>query len=335
MKSQSFNQLDALKHMTLVVADTGDIQAIKKYQPMDATTNPSLILKASEQVQYKNLLESCIEDVKSEHYRKKDIHSSVEKVISPEKQVIELFSVRLGLEIAQIISGRISTEVDASLSFDCQAMIVTAQRLIASYEEHGLDRSRVLIKLAATWEGIEAARVLETEGINCNLTLIFNFYQALAAAQAKAFLISPFVGRILDWYKKEFPDEDFSGAKDPGVKSVSQIYQHFKHYNYDTVVMGASFRNLEQIQHLAGCDRLTISPELMQGLKDSQASLTQVLEPKNSQSKALNSIISEQNFRWALNQDIMAGEKLAEGIRNFNLDQIKLEDRIHSMLSLS
>ena len=312
------NQLDQLKKITTVVADTGDIKAIEQYQPEDATTNPSLIYKAAQLEQYRDLLQACIDEVKV-----KTGTIDIEKII-------HLFSVKLGVKILSIIPGRISTEVNARLSFDKDKMTHEARSLIKLYEQHHIGRERILIKLAATWEGIEAARILEAEKINCNLTLIFSFHQALAAAQANAFLISPFVGRILDWYKKDQPDKDFSGSADPGVQSVTQIFQHFKQYHYATVVMGASFRNIEEIRELAGCDRLTISPQLMEELQKSNLPLMQKLTTKNVHSKFDNQTITESEFRWHMNHDAMATEKLAEGIRNFTLDQQKLENLIAS-----
>lgn len=312
------NQLEQLKKITTVVADTGDIKAIEQYQPIDATTNPSLIYKAAQLEQYQDLLRSCIDEVKN-----KTGTIEIEKII-------HLFSVKLGTKILSIIPGRISTEVNARLSFDKEKMIHEARTLIKIYAQHQIPRERILIKLAATWEGIEAARILEAENINCNLTLIFSFYQALAAAQVKAFLISPFVGRILDWYKKDQPEKNFSGSADPGVQSVTAIFQHFKQYHYTTVVMGASFRNVEEIRELAGCDRLTISPALMDELQKNTLPLVQNLSTKNAHSKFDNQIITESEFRWHMNQDAMATEKLAEGIRNFTLDQQKLENLIAS-----
>lgn len=320
----SKNQLEQLKTFTKVVADTGDIQAIQAFQPEDATTNPSLVLKAAQQNQYKNLLETSIYEAKKN------------KNLSYEKEVVEIFSVKLGTEISKIIPGRVSTEVDASLSFNQQAMIESAQRIIELYRINHVDKSRILIKLAATWEGIQAAKYLEKAGINCNITLIFNFYQALASAQAGVFLISPFVGRILDWHKKAKPEENYWGANDPGVISVSQIYKHFKAYKYSTIIMGASFRNIEQIHALCGCDRLTISPDLMQALKDSQETLSCALNEADASNTIENGIkdyeINEAEFRWQLNQDAMATEKLAEGIRNFTVDQNKLEKLIRELL---
>jgi transaldolase len=322
------NQLEQLKEFTTIVADTGDINAIKSFQPEDATTNPSLVLKVAQLDEYKSLLDKCIKNSELE----KD---SFDTGTTREKIIAELFSIEVGTEILKIIKGKVSTEVDASLSFDSTSMICSARRTIAFYEKQGIDRSRVLIKLASTWEGIEAARILEAENIRCNMTLIFSFYQALAAAQAKAFLISPFVGRILDWYKQKFPEENFSGKNDPGVQSVSQIYRHFKQHGYKTVVMGASFRNIGEIQALCGCDRLTISPDLMKDLEQSNEELAPCLKPsaKNNQSDIADEEVSEQVFRWKLNEDPMATEKLAEGIRNFNLDQERLENLIRERLS--
>lgn len=318
------NQLEQLKLFTKVVADTGDIQAIQDFQPEDATTNPSLVLKAAQQKQYQYLLAESIQQAKKL------------KASRIEKTIVDIFSVKLGTEISKIIPGKISTEVDASLSFNQQAMLDSALRIINLYQDNGVDSSRVLIKLAATWEGIQAAKILEKDGINCNITLIFNFYQALAAAQANAFLISPFVGRILDWYKKTNPEEIYARENDPGVVSVTKIYNHFKAYNYSTVVMGASFRNIEQIHALSGCDRLTISPELMQTLKNKHEPLSCALSHEQALAKIetldKDYKISEAEFRWQINQDAMANEKLAEGIRNFTLDQIKLEKLITSLL---
>ncbi len=316
------NQLEQLRKLTCVVSDTGDIQAIRKFQPLDATTNPSLVFKAAQQEQYQSLLQACIQQLA-------DVKPLYPLEFPDEKIIVELFSVSLGCEISKIIQGRVSTEVDASLSFDTQAMIQTAKRLIEFYQTRGVDSSRVLIKLASTWEGIEAAKVLEKQNIQCNLTLIFSFHQALAAAQANAFLISPFVGRILDWHKQQNPEEDFSGNKDPGVHSVKQIFNHFKQHDYKTIVMGASFRNIEEIQQLAGCDYLTISPELMSTLEKNNDLLDIALN-KSEPEKSIfeNTLLSESEFHWHLNEDEMASTKLAEGIRNFNKDQLKLEQMI-------
>ncbi|GAA0686912.1 transaldolase [Marinobacterium maritimum] len=308
------DQLQQLKQMTTVVADTGDIDAIRQFQPVDATTNPSLLLKAAQDPKYTELLQEA-RDWASQHGG--DPHSRLESMT-------DRFGVLIGREITQLIPGRISTEVDARLSFDTQATINKAHQLIEQYEALGIGRDRVLIKIASTWEGIEAGRQLEQEGINCNLTLLFSFAQAQACAEAGIYLISPFVGRILDWHKQRQPDADFSFDKDPGVQSVSRIYRYYKAHNYDTVVMGASFRNTGEIQALAGCDRLTISPALMQALAEDQRPLEQQLADGMASTDAKSSL-NESAFRWAMNEDVMAQEKLAEGIRNFAADQIKLE----------
>lgn len=304
------DQLQQLKQMTTVVADTGDIDAIREYQPVDATTNPSLLLKAAQDSKYSALLQEA-----------KAWAGSGEDQL---QKMSDRFGVLIGREITRIIPGRISTEVDARLSFDTQATIKKAYELIEQYEALGIPHDRVLIKIASTWEGIEAGRLLEKEGINCNLTLLFSFTQAQACADAGIFLISPFVGRILDWHKQRQPDADFSFDKDPGVQSVSRIYRYFKAHAYDTVVMGASFRNIGEIQSLAGCDRLTISPALMQALAEDSSDLNQRLT-NTVESEDIRESLTESQFRWRMNEDLMAHEKLAEGIRNFAADQVKLE----------
>jgi transaldolase len=309
------NQLESLRALTTVVADTGDIEAIKKYQPVDATTNPSLLLKAAALPQYENLITAAIE------YGKSQAYESAQQI----KKTCDYLAVAIGKEIVDVIPGRISTEVDARLSFDTQATIDKAHELIALYKDAGVDKSRILIKVASTWEGIKAAEVLEKEGINCNLTLLFSFAQARACAEAGVFLISPFVGRILDWYKGKSPDQDFSGSNDPGVQSVSNIYQYYKEHGYNTVVMGASFRNTGEIISLAGCDRLTISPQLLEELGQTSGELTPMLVD-NGATKTPSERLSETAFRWDMNQDAMATEKLSEGIRNFAADQVKLEE---------
>lgn len=299
------SKLDQLKQYTTVVADTGDIDAIVRVKPVDATTNPSLLLKAAALPGYGELLKNAVKAGQG------DLGVATDH-----------FAVAVGREILQVIPGRISTEVDARLSFDTQATLQRAERLIGLYEDAGIGRERVLIKIAATWEGINAARQLEKAGIQCNLTLLFAFAQAQACADAGVFLISPFVGRIYDWYKKA-EGRDFLASEDPGVLSVTRIYNYYKAHAYKTVVMGASFRNLGQIEHLAGCDRLTISPELLQQLADDQQSLTRRLSP-GQQAEPQQSLVESQ-FRWAMNEDAMATEKLAEGIRLFARDQEKLE----------
>ncbi|WP_175653777.1 transaldolase [Pseudomonas sp. Marseille-P9899] len=299
------SKLEQLKQFTTVVADTGDIDAISRLKPVDATTNPSLLLKAAAMPGYADLLK---------------------QVIASSKGNVDLacdaFAVAVGSGILKAIPGRISTEVDARLSFDEPALLAKARQLIELYDKAGVGRDRVLIKLASTWEGIRAAETLEKEGIQTNLTLLFSFAQAAACADAGVFLISPFVGRIYDWYKKS-SGQDYVGAEDPGVQSVTRIYNYYKANGYDTVVMGASFRNLSQIEELAGCDRLTISPDLLQKLSEDQGTLVRKLAPGATAEPRLT--LSESQFRWAFNEDAMATEKLAEGIRLFARDQEKLE----------
>ncbi|PZW71257.1 MULTISPECIES: transaldolase [unclassified Pseudomonas] len=299
------SKLDQLKQFTTVVADTGDIDAIARLKPVDATTNPSLLLKAAALPRYAELLKQAVS------LSKGDIDLASDR-----------FGVTVGREILQVIPGRISTEVDARLSFDTQATLNRAKRLVELYEEAGVNRERILIKIASTWEGIRAAEQLEKSGVQTNLTLLFSFAQARACADAGAFLISPFVGRIYDWYKKA-EGRDYVGAEDPGVQSVTRIYDYYKAQGHKTVVMGASFRNVGQIEQLAGCDRLTISPELLQQLAEDNGPLERKLNTEVSgQSEAR---ISESQFRWDMNEDAMATEKLAEGIRQFARDQEKLE----------
>ena len=309
------SKLEQLKQFTDVVADTGDIEAIRLYKPMDATTNPSLVYKAAQMPQYQDLLTASIN-------ASKGITNSAQQLSA----ACDHLAVGIGLEILKIVPGRISTEVDARLSFDTKASIAKAHELISLYEKGGVDKSRVLIKLASTWEGIRAAEVLEKEGINCNLTLLFGFNQAAACADAGVFLISPFVGRILDWYKANTDKKDYTAEEDPGVISVRHIYNYYKQNGYNTVVMGASFRNLGEIEALAGCDRLTISPQLLQELDQDKTELKRVLSPDNTGDAIAKRIETETSFRFGLNQDAMATEKLAEGIRGFVKDQINLEN---------
>lgn len=309
------DQLEQLKKITTVVADTGDIDAIRSFKPVDATTNPSLLLKASQDEKYAPLLD------KAREYARQQGGSDAELLAN----MSDYLAVLIGREILDIIPGRISTEVDARLSFDTRATVEKAKRLIDLYEHQGIDKSRVLIKIASTWEGIEAARQLEQDGIQCNLTLLFGFSQAQACADAGVYLISPFVGRILDWHKAREPNADFAGSNDPGVQSVSRIYRYYKTHGYDTVVMGASFRNIGEIQALAGCDRLTISPALLKELSEVEQPLERRLSPEASQDADTKSVLAESGFRWAMNGDAMATEKLAEGIRNFAKDQETLE----------
>lgn len=308
------NQLASLRELTTVVADTGEIDAIKKYQPVDATTNPSLLLKAAQMEQYKPLIEEAIAWAKTQS------NDKAQQIIDAGDKL----AVNIGREIVDIIPGRISTEVDARLSFDTDASIAKAKKLIGLYEEAGIGKDRVLIKLASTWEGIRAAEQLEKDGINCNLTLLFSFAQARACAEAGAYLISPFVGRILDWYKKSEGRDSYPAPEDPGVVSVTKIYNYYKAHGYNTVVMGASFRNTGEILELAGCDRLTISPQLLEELSQSEAPVPVKLKDTGA-SKTPGSPLTEAEFRWEHNQDAMATEKLAEGIRNFAADQEKME----------
>ena len=309
------SKLEQLKQFTDVVADTGDIEAIRLYKPLDATTNPSLVYKAAQMPQYQDLLTASIN-------ASKGITNSAQQLSA----ACDHLAVGIGLEILKIVPGRISTEVDARLSFDTKASIAKAHELISLYEKGGVDKSRVLIKLASTWEGIRAAEVLEKEGINCNLTLLFGFNQAAACADAGVFLISPFVGRILDWYKANTDKKEYTAEEDPGVVSVHHIYNYYKQNGYNTVVMGASFRNIGEIEALAGCDRLTISPQLLQELDQDKTELKRVLSPDNTGAAIAKRLETEASFRFGVNQDAMATEKLAEGIRGFVKDQINLEN---------
>ena len=309
------NQLEQLQQITTLVADTGDIEAIRQYTPQDATTNPSLLLKAVSLPHYQSQLQQAQDYARTEGGdTQTQLGNATDKL-----------AVLIGQEILNIVPGRVSTEVDAHLSFDMNASIERARKLIGMYEQDGIDRKRILIKLASTWEGIQAGAQLEKEGINCNLTLLFSFAQAQACADAGVFLISPFVGRIFDWYKKADGVDGYAPAQDPGVKSVQRIYNYYKSNGFDTVVMGASFRNADQIRQLVGCDRLTISPGLMQELADSDASLDKKLDAQKASSKDAKTRLGESDFRWGHNDDAMATEKLAEGIRLFAADQVKLE----------
>jgi transaldolase len=316
------NQLDQLKQHTIVVADTGDFEAMKAYKPQDATTNPSLILQASQKAEYKSLVDQAI----SEH--KGSSLTGPAKVEAIMDRILILF----GLEILKIVPGRVSTEVDARLSFDTQGNLDKARQLIGMYEAAGIGRERILIKIASTWEGIKAAEVLQKEGINCNLTLLFSLAQAVACAEGGIKLISPFVGRILDWHKKS-TGKDYGATEDPGVLSVTQIYNYYKHFGYTTEVMGASFRNKGEITELTGCDLLTISPGLLGELQASDEPLTAKLNAANAKSLKIDRIGSdEKTFRWLFNEDAMATEKTAEGIRNFGKDIVKLEKLIEAGL---
>ncbi len=306
------NQLAQLKQYTTVVADTGDFHAMEVFQPHDATTNPSLILKAVQKPEYRPLLDETVRAHRGK----------------PVSDIIDQLLIAFGLKILAIIPGRVSTETDARLSFDTEGTIAKARQLIALYEAAGVKRERVLIKIASTWEGIRAAEVLEKDGIRCNMTLLFSLPQAIACAEAKAQLISPFVGRIYDWYKKA-SGTDYSGADDPGVQSVKRIYEYYKKFGYPTEVMGASFRNTSQILELAGCDLLTISPELLQKLAQTDGPVARRLSPESAAATDLTKVsLDEKAFRMALNEDAMATEKLAEGIRLFCADAVKLEQLI-------
>ncbi|TPG97846.1 transaldolase [Haemophilus haemolyticus] len=314
-------QLDSLRNMTVVVADTGDIEAIKKYQPQDATTNPSLILSASALPQYSPLIDEAVS------YAKAQSNDKSQQLIDAEDKL----AVNIGLEILKIVPGRISTEVDARLSYDTQATVEKARKLIALYNAAGISNDRILIKIASTWQGIRAAEILEKEGINCNLTLLFSEAQARACAEAGVYLISPFVGRILDWYKANSDKKEYAPAEDPGVISVTKIYNYYKEYGYNTVVMGASFRNVGEITELAGCDRLTIAPALLKELQENSTALVRKLEYKG-EVKAKPQPLTEAEFYWQHNSDAMAVEKLADGIRKFAMDQEKLETMLSAKL---
>ncbi|PTE01778.1 transaldolase [Pandoraea apista] len=313
------NQLDQLKRHTIVVADTGDFQAMDAYKPQDATTNPSLILGAVQKDTYRPILTRVVSEHRAEST----------------DEIIDRLLIAFGREILDIVPGRVSTEVDARLSFDTAGTVARARKLIAMYEAQGIERDRVLIKIASTWEGIRAAEILERDKIRCNMTLLFSLVQAAACAEAGARLISPFVGRIYDWYKKSagtnWVEADNAGVNDPGVRSVAAIYRYYKHFGYDTEVMGASFRSTGQILALAGCDLLTISPALLEQLRTTQGDVPRKLDPKDARAATIDRVrTDEPSFRFALNDDAMATEKLAEGIRAFAADAVKLEGLIEA-----
>ncbi len=313
------NLLEQLRTMTVVVADTGDFEQIAHFKPRDATTNPSLIYKAAQMPQYKRIVEEAIAAARDE------VAADSSEFVNV---CIDHLFVGFGLEILKVIPGRVSTEVDAGLSFDTEATIQKARRLIGLYEAAGIDRKRILIKIASTWEGIQAAEKLEKEGIHCNLTLLFSFAQALACAQAKVTLISPFVGRIHDWYCKDRGVKSIPATEDPGVQSVAQIYQYYKKFGHKTEVMGASFRNIGEITELAGCDLLTIAPELLDELEKQEGKLERKLSSEAAKSASIEKVVvDEKSFRWMLNEDAMATEKLADGIRRFNADLVKLRQQ--------
>jgi transaldolase len=316
------NHLEQLKQFTTVVADTGDFASMEEYKPQDATTNPSLILQAAAKPEYKPLVEQAISEHAGSDLTGDTLIDSI----------IDRILILFGVEILKIVPGRVSTEVDARLSFDTESTVAKALHLISLYEKEGISRDRVLIKIASTWEGIRAAEELEKEGIHCNLTLLFSFAQAVACAEAGVQLISPFVGRIYDWFKKD-TGIDYQGAADPGVLSVQQIYNYYKKFGYNTEVMGASFRNTGQITHLTGCDLLTISPGLLEELQNTPGELDCKLTPDAANASDLEKIsLDEKAFRFLFNEDAMATEKTAEGIRNFSADIVKLEKLIAEMI---
>jgi len=308
--------LESLRQYTTVVADTGDIEAIAQHRPQDATTNPSLLFQSAQMPAYRHLVEEAA-DLASEQ-------DGTQQRMAEE--FIDCLFVLFGSEILKVVPGRVSTEVPASLSFDTAGTVAKARKLISLYEKRGFSRDRILIKIASTWEGIRAAEVLELEGIHCNLTLLFSFAQAVACAQAGVTLISPFVGRIYDWYKKEHGGTDIAPDQDPGIASVTRIYNYYKKFGYKTQVMGASFRNLNQIVRLAGCDLLTISPELLKELENTEGTVERKLDPVTARdSKEQRLCLEEKTFRWMHNEDAMATEKLAEGVRKFNSDAHRLQ----------
>jgi transaldolase len=308
--------LESLKQYTTIVADTGDIEAIARHRPQDATTNPSLLLKAAQMPAYRHLVDEAAELARE--------HDGDDRKMA--ETFMDGLFVLFGIEILKLVPGRVSTEVDAGLSFDTEGTVAKARQLIARYAEKGIGRERILIKVASTWEGIRAAERLEKEGIHCNLTLLFSFAQAVACAEAGVTLISPFVGRIYDWYKKEYPDREIQPDEDPGVASVTRIYNYFKRYGYPTVVMGASFRNTGQIVRLAGSDLLTISPDLLEKLEQTEGTIPRRLDPEKAKASPEPKLhLDEKTFRWMHNEDAMATDKLADGIRKFYADARKLE----------
>ena len=317
------SQLESLKKFSSVVADTGDIYSIQKFSPDDCTTNPSLIFKAVQSNKYKKLFDEVLANSKSRKFNQ--LNNQVD-------YIADQLAIAFGIELTKIVPGYVSTEVDSDLSFNTEATVEKAKQIINSYEQSGVPRNRILIKIAGTWEGIQAVKKLEAEGISCNCTLIFSLTQAVACAEAGAFLISPFVGRILDWFKAN-SSKDYDATNDPGVESVEKIYNYFKKYNYNTIVMAASFRNKEEIINLAGCDKLTISPSLLEELNKSEGDLDQKLSQNQSSQIDIDRInVNESSFRWHLNENQMASFKLAEGIRLFNKDLLKLKKTIREQL---
>ena len=324
-KAKHGNMMEQLSAVTIVVADTGEVQAIEKYHPTDATTNPSLVLKAAALPEYAHLIQDAIEYGKNTtKYDNRDYSDKLDIIM-------DKLAVNIGAEIVKIVPGYVSTEVDARLSFDTKKTVNRARRIIEMYEEMGISKSRILIKIASTYEGIRAGEILQKEGISCNLTLLFSLIQAAACAEAHITLISPFVGRILDWYKAK-TGQAYTEETDPGVLSVKTIYNYYKKFNYDTIVMGASFRNIGEIRALAGCDRLTIAPALLEEMKNNHDVLEKQLDPTKSNYEGDKLLVDEASFRYALNEDQMATEKLSEGIRGFAADIIKLENIIKGML---
>ena len=319
------NQLDQLKQWTKVVADTGDFESMAEYTPQDATTNPSLILAASKDEKYRHLVDQAVKETSGSSLTGDAlVEATIDKVL-----------ILFGNEILKIVPGRVSTETDARLSFDIDGTVAKARDLIKLYEDSGTSRERVLIKIASTWEGIKAAEILQKEGINCNLTLMFSLAQAIACAQANAKLVSPFVGRIYDWYKAE-TGKEYSGAEDPGVQSVTEIFHYYKKFGHKTEVMGASFRNVGQITELAGSDLLTISPKLLEELQNTETPISQKLDAAKSASMDIAKInCDEKTFRWMMNEDAMATEKTAEGIRKFSADIVKLEQLIQESVAVA
>lgn len=317
------NLLEQLKQYTLVVADTGDFESIAQFKPIDATTNPSLIYAASQKKEYAHLVDAAVD------YGRKHGNNSASKLV----ESLDMLAVNFGMEILKVVPRRVSTEVDARLSFDIEGSLAKARKLIGIYEGNGISRDKVLVKLASTWEGIRAAEQLEKEGIHCNLTLLFSKAQAIACAEAKVQLISPFVGRIYDWHKKDRGVDSIPATEDPGVLSVNYIYNYYKKFDYNTEVMGASFRNIGEIIELAGCDLLTISPNLLSELENNEGVLLRKLDPEKSKTMDIQQIhLNESSYRWLHNEDAMAVEKLSEGIRKFTEDLIKLEKFIAAKL---
>ena len=317
------SQLDSLKKFSSVVADTGDIDSIQKFNPDDCTTNPSLIFKAVQSNKYKKLVDDVISNAKSRKFSQTDDQVN---------HIADQLTIAFGIELTKIVPGYVSTEVDSDLSFNTEATVEKAKQIINSYEQSGVPKNRILIKIAGTWEGIQAVKKLEAEGISCNCTLIFSLTQAIACAEAGAFLISPFVGRILDWFKSN-TQKEYDSSNDPGVESVEKIFNYFKKFNYNTIVMAASFRNKDEIINLAGCDKLTISPTLLEELSQNDDEIKLKLSKENSSSLDIERInVNESSFRWHLNENQMASFKLAEGIRLFNKDLLKLKELIRGQL---